>query len=281
MKTFKEFISDKEPNDLHSHLNKFAGYCCEYLELPEAPKLILHDDPNWTTNNGTFGYYSPSTNTINLSTTSRHPMDIMRTLAHELTHAAQHSDDPLPQESGETGSEWENDANAMAGILMRNWRSIEPNAFNKINESVSLQECVDYHINNDISFVKNIFRPGSDKFFAMIKEAKKLYSEGMYQPEDEYERDLLESNIGEKAIYEGQEVILDFPFQETLNEEYSDPYAEREFDHLKGKSHEELVARRKHLQDRIRENPKAEAFNAPRKREIEHIDKLTKNILSG
>jgi len=63
-----------------------------------------------------------------------------------------------------------------------------------------------------------------------------------------------------------------------IKEEYSDPYAEREFDHLKGKSHEELVARRKHLQDRIKENPKAEAFNAPRKREIEHIDKLTKKI---
>ncbi len=90
-------------------------------------------------------------------------------------------------------------------------------------ESVSLEEAVQYHLDNKISFTENVFRPGSDKFFQMIDEAKKLYSEGKYEPKDEWERDMLASDIGEKAIYEGQEVILDYPFEE-LDEACWDGY---------------------------------------------------------
>jgi dephospho-CoA kinase len=85
--------------------------------------------------------------------------------------------------------------------------------------SVSLEEAVQYHLENKISFTENIFRPGSDMFFEMISEAKRLYTEGKYEPKDEWEKDMLQSNIGEKAMFEGQEVILDYPFEEELNEE--------------------------------------------------------------
>jgi hypothetical protein len=84
-------------------------------------------------------------------------------------------------------------------------------------EDVQLQEAINYHLTEGISFTENAFRPGSDMFFNMINEAKRLYKEGKYQPEDEYEQDLLNSDIGEKVIYEGEEVILDYPFEE-LNE---------------------------------------------------------------
>lgn len=91
------------------------------------------------------------------------------------------------------------------------------------NEEVSLEEAVQYHLDNNISITENIFRPGSDMFFQLIGEAKRLYKEGKYMPADEYEQDLLNSDIGEKAMYEGQEVLLDFPFVEEINEEESDP----------------------------------------------------------
>ena len=86
-------------------------------------------------------------------------------------------------------------------------------------EETSLEEAVQYHLDNKISFTENAFRPGSEMFFKMISEAKRLYAEGTYIPKDDWEKDLLKSNIGEKAIYEGQEVWLDFPFEEELNEE--------------------------------------------------------------
>jgi hypothetical protein len=91
-------------------------------------------------------------------------------------------------------------------------------------EQVSLKEAVQYHLDNKVSFTENVFRPGSDMFFQMIGEAKRLFAEGTYAPADEYEQDLLESNIGETGIYEGEEVLLDFPFEETdeLNESSDD-----------------------------------------------------------
>jgi len=87
-----------------------------------------------------------------------------------------------------------------------------------ITEETSLQEAVEYHLENKISFTENVFRPGSDMFFQMIDEAKKLYTEGKYTPTDAYETDMLESNIGEIAEYEGQTVVLDYPIEEGLEE---------------------------------------------------------------
>lgn len=88
--------------------------------------------------------------------------------------------------------------------------------------SPTVAESVEYHLANKISFTENVYRPGSEMFFALIGEAKKLYAEGKYAPKDEYELEVLTSNIGEKAMYEGKEVLLDFPF-EVLDEEGSDP----------------------------------------------------------
>lgn len=87
----------------------------------------------------------------------------------------------------------------------------------------TLEEAVQYHLTNNISITENVFRPGSDMFFKLVAEAKRLYAEGKYTPVDEYEQDLLNSDIGEKAMYEGQEVILDFPMADELNEEGDDP----------------------------------------------------------
>jgi uncharacterized protein YaaR (DUF327 family) len=86
-------------------------------------------------------------------------------------------------------------------------------------ETVTLEEAVKYHLENKISFTENVFRPGSEMFFEMISEAQRLYKVGKYEPKDEWEKDMLESNIGEKVTFEGQEVILDYPFEEELNEE--------------------------------------------------------------
>ena len=83
---------------------------------------------------------------------------------------------------------------------------------------LGIAEAVEYHQENDISLLENIFRPGSDMFFAMILEAKRLYAEGEYTPQDEYEQDLLESDIGEVAEYNGTPVLLDFPYEEIDEE---------------------------------------------------------------
>jgi hypothetical protein len=85
-------------------------------------------------------------------------------------------------------------------------------------ETVTLEEAVKYHLENKISFTENVFRPGSEMFFEMISEAQRLYKEGKYEPKDEWEKDMLESNIGEIVEFEGQTVVLDYPVEEGLEE---------------------------------------------------------------
>jgi hypothetical protein len=89
----------------------------------------------------------------------------------------------------------------------------------KIREKpTTVKEAVEYHMENKISFTENVFRPGSEMFFEMIAEAKNLYKEGKYTPADKFEIDLLESDIGEIAEFEGQQVVLDYPVEEGLEE---------------------------------------------------------------
>jgi len=86
---------------------------------------------------------------------------------------------------------------------------------------LTLEEAVQYHLDNNISITENVFRPASEMFFDMISEAKRLYKEGTYTPADEWEKDMLESDIGEVAEFEGQTVVLDYPIEEGLEECWS------------------------------------------------------------
>jgi nicotinamide mononucleotide adenylyltransferase len=66
-----------------------------------------------------FGRFVPEKNRVFVAVSGRHPVDILRTLAHELTHYKQHLRGELDEHSGKTGSNEENYANATAGIIMR------------------------------------------------------------------------------------------------------------------------------------------------------------------
>jgi hypothetical protein len=86
-------------------------------------------------------------------------------------------------------------------------------------KEATISEAVDYHLTNNIPISENVFRPGTDKFFELMMEGKKLFAEGKYTPADDYEADLLSGDIGEFAEYNGELVPLDYPFLE----EESDP----------------------------------------------------------
>jgi Zn-dependent peptidase ImmA (M78 family) len=78
----------------------------------------------------TFGKFVNDENVIYLAIEDRHPLDILRTLAHELTHFKQGAEHRLDAKSGETGSPIENEAHEMAGIIMRNFNKLRPQYFN-------------------------------------------------------------------------------------------------------------------------------------------------------
>jgi len=110
-------------------INDFAKFCLTNLRLETPIRLRLRKDPAWSERNKTFGRYNHETNELEVSLAGRHLMDILRTIAHELTHQRQHEREEVPATAGETGSEYENEANARAGILMREYGRQHPKLF--------------------------------------------------------------------------------------------------------------------------------------------------------
>ena len=66
-----------------------------------------------------------------------------------------------------------------------------------------------YHVNNNISLEECVFRYSSKKYFLLMNEAKSLMNEGVEF--DSKTTALLETDLGDFAMYENEEVPLDFP----------------------------------------------------------------------
>ena len=77
-----------------------------------------------------------------------------------------------------------------------------------------------YHIENNIPLAENVYRVHSEEFYKLFREARELYNDNLLEVESEWDKALLESDIGEFGDYEGQQVPLDCPIQE---EEKKDP----------------------------------------------------------
>ncbi len=118
----------KNETDLISAMEKFLPIAMQVLDLKKLPKIkpekyIAHKDQP------SFGRFVNNTMTIHLGIENRHPIDILRTLAHELVHFKQLIDHKLDQNSGETGSPEENEAHVKAGIILRLFNKKYPNFF--------------------------------------------------------------------------------------------------------------------------------------------------------
>jgi hypothetical protein len=114
-----ESVDDSVTNKF---VKKFLPWVARELDIKQLPEIKLLDQPM----NTSFGTYDSETNTLYLVTAGRHPVDVLRTLAHELTHHKQNLAGILDPHSGGTGTEEENEANSQAGIVMRNFNQQHP-----------------------------------------------------------------------------------------------------------------------------------------------------------
>ncbi len=122
----KEFSSARESKQRFVEMfQKFLPLCMEILKLDSLPEMVFEPSIG-DTDQPTFGKYDNETETLHVALANRHPNDILRTIAHELTHYKQGKEHKLGPDSGETGSPVENEANAMAGIVMRNFNKQYP-----------------------------------------------------------------------------------------------------------------------------------------------------------
>lgn len=126
-----DFIQPREPitetidSDKFKQILKiFLPIAKEIIQLDKMPTIILrktiHDNEQ-----PTMGRFNNETYSLELAIANRQPVDVLRTLAHELVHAKQDRNhvniDPT------TGSPEENQANEIAGIVMREFNKAHPN----------------------------------------------------------------------------------------------------------------------------------------------------------
>jgi Zn-dependent peptidase ImmA (M78 family) len=101
-------------------INDFVKFVNKKLKFgKQLPDVILSDDEKEAETMHSFGKFTPEIKEIRVVIANRNLADILRTLAHELVHYKQHLDGVLTPKSNDTGSEHENEANALAGALMR------------------------------------------------------------------------------------------------------------------------------------------------------------------
>lgn len=130
MRSYELFESSNQSLDtLHRALRDFLPMAMRELELTQLPKIKLSHTLD-SQGQPSFGGFVPDTRSIKLAVNGRHPVDICRTLAHELVHFKQNENNQLNADSGETGSNEENEANSMAGIIMRKFSQEFPDYIN-------------------------------------------------------------------------------------------------------------------------------------------------------
>ena len=113
-------------------LHDFVRFAAEDLELDSLPKFDFKFDNKRSLEHKSFGGYQPGAEHITITVVNRHIMDVCRTLAHELVHYSQDLKKELEDdEAGATGSPQENEANARAAVIMRNWGKKHPEFFDK------------------------------------------------------------------------------------------------------------------------------------------------------
>lgn len=124
-----EFLSEGLSHEnASSILKQFIKFAQNKLELQELPDINFVTGPERSVEHRSFGGYG--NRSINISISNRHIMDVCRTLAHELVHFRQDINNELNgPDPGATGSPQENEANAQAAVIMREWGKIHPKLF--------------------------------------------------------------------------------------------------------------------------------------------------------
>jgi len=125
-----ESINSNSDAEFPNLLAKFLPIAMQDLKLDKLPKIKLEKHIQDKDGQATFGRFVNNTCTIHLAIADRHPVDILRTLAHELTHYKQYTLNELTSGSGRTGSPEENQAHVMAGIIMRHFNKSFPTGVN-------------------------------------------------------------------------------------------------------------------------------------------------------
>ena len=118
MNLLEMFEKEEKQLTLIDALRDFLPIAVKHLKLDHIPRIKLvkelHD-----THVPTFGRFVNDEKVVYAVVDNRQPVDILRTIAHEMVHYAQGEEHRLESDSWKTGSSIEDEANAEGGVIMR------------------------------------------------------------------------------------------------------------------------------------------------------------------
>ena len=120
--SFKQYL--KNNILLENKLEDFIKFASDHLQIQNTPKIMLLQvrDKDMTTAN-----YCPDSKIMKIYAKNRAVFDIARSIAHELVHHMQNENGQTLD--GSTGSDCENEANSLAGKLIRIYGEKNPDFY--------------------------------------------------------------------------------------------------------------------------------------------------------
>ena len=114
------------PDNKHETAKDFIQFCCDELGITGQFKCYLcHDkEKNGVT---TTAFYRDKDKLVCVYAKNRMLGDVMRSVAHELVHKKQYEDDRIEHPVQDIGGEIEDEANAIAGQLVKKYIKTKEN----------------------------------------------------------------------------------------------------------------------------------------------------------
>lgn len=173
-------------------LKEFVNFCKEELNIQTLPKISLTANKDFVLTGRSFGEYNPVESTVRVFYPTRNLADVCRSLAHELCHHRQNELGLLYNMAGETGTDIENDANAMAGVIMREFGKVNSQIYgldtadeiaehlvNEVGEDLSSAYDFKYIGGSDPTYT---FNTGQTKYKVVFKDEGGGTYERIYAP---------------------------------------------------------------------------------------------------
>ncbi len=123
----RERLATRQEMDVKS-IADFVNFAKKYLEITDDIKVSLAFER--TPDLKTTAYYSTDGHLV-VYAKNRAIIDVCRSIAHELVHHLQNLQGRLKDavKDGEDGSPIENEANAVAGVIIRKWGQLHPEIY--------------------------------------------------------------------------------------------------------------------------------------------------------
>jgi len=95
-----------------------------------------------------------------------------------------------------------------------------------LKKRVKISEELEYHINENLTLTNNVFTLYSKRYFDLINEVRDLWMRDLIHLNEEDEQ-IVMSDIGKIALYEGKMVYLDAPIEDEVEDLFEAKYKGR------------------------------------------------------